>query len=464
MRPAREPSQHLAWTARPLAELARLAWPITISTLSYSAMTLVGTLFVSRLGAASLAGVGLAGTVAFAIICFSIGLLRGVKVVVSQAVGAGRRDACAGYLGAGLLLAIALGLLAALVAQLVAPLLARLSASEEAGAAAATYLRIRLLGAPVLLMFVALRETRYGLGDARGPMVASVIANAVNIALDYTFIVRGQMGVAGAAWATVIAHSVELGVLAWAHRPASFGLRACTTRQIGEVFRVGWPTGLQFGLEVGSFLVLAALLSALSEVEMAAHQIALQVVHFSFLPAFAVGEAASVLAGQAVGADRDELVLRVARLAAVVGAIYTAACTAIVVVGAPLIARLFTDDPALRAAATALLYISAVFQIADGGNVVARGVLRGTGDVRVPAVIGIVTAWMLTPPLTWLLGYRAGLGAAGGWIGLCGEIILCTSLLWWRLVRGHWRRAARESRARVVATDATDPAAIAASA
>ena len=76
----------------PLRELLRLAWPIAVSMLSYSIMTLVDTLLVGRLGPAALAGVGLGGTAAFALLCFSFGLIRGTKTLVSQAVGAGRRD------------------------------------------------------------------------------------------------------------------------------------------------------------------------------------------------------------------------------------------------------------------------------------------------------------------------------------------------------------------------------------
>ena len=85
-------------------------------------------------------------------------------------------------------------------------------------------------------------------------------------------------------------------------------------------------------------------------------------------------------------------------------------------------ARGFTDDPALQT--TALLYIATVFLVADGVNMLARGVLRGTGDVHMPAVVGIVTSWLTTPPLMWLLGYHFGWGAAGGWAGLCMEIVV----------------------------------------
>src|SRR2546430_13299248 len=122
------------WTDRPGRELLRLAWPITVSMVSFSTMTLASTAFVSSIGSDELAGVGLAGVIGFALVCFGIGLLRGAKTLVSQAVGAGRRDRISGLLGAALLLAGALGVSALLLGQLLAPPVAMLSASPRARA------------------------------------------------------------------------------------------------------------------------------------------------------------------------------------------------------------------------------------------------------------------------------------------------------------------------------------------
>ena len=417
--------------------------------LSFGVMTLVDTLFVGRLGSAALAGVGLAGTATFALLCFSMGLLRGVKVLVSQSVGAGQRSELGAHLGAGLLLAVVLGVLTALVGCGLAQLLPHLAASPAAGAHARTYLSIRVLGAPLVLAFVALREYRYGDGDMRSPMVAALIGNAVNIALNYVMVVRLGWGVAGSAWSTVIGHVVELAVVVIAQARSGFPIAGMRWRHLAALWSVGVPTGLQFLLEMGSFALLTTIISLLGEVEMAAHQITLQVIHFSFLPTIALGEAGSVLAGQAVGANEDHLVRRIARAGLLGAVVYTGLCTiAFVALGVPIVS-LFTDEPVLAGTALALLRVGACFQIADGATVVARGVLRGAGDVKVPAQLGVLCAWVFTPPLTWLLGRVAGLGALGGWIGLSCEIVLLSILCWIRLERGLWTPLAVRSRARL---------------
>jgi MATE family multidrug resistance protein len=284
-------------------------------------------------------------------------------------------------------------------------------------------------------------------------MLASMFANLINIGLAYLFVFVLERGVAGAAVATVIAHATEFAFLAVSQRRGGFGLRAWSARHVTSLFRVGLPLGLQFSLEVGSFVLLSFMISLMSEVEMAAHQIALQIIHFSFMPAFAVGDGAAVLAGQAVGADRDDLVLRIARLAMVATTIYTGACTLLLIVGSPLLVSGFTHDDAVVRRAVGLLHIAAAFQVLDGANMVARGALRGAGDVRYPAFVGVLISWAATPPLCWLLGYRWGLGASGGWLGICLEVFVGAGLMWWRLSSRRWAGAAVASRERLAAQD-----------
>ncbi len=452
-------SRSLPWRRRPFPELVRLAWPIAISTVSYSVMTLVGTLFVGRLGAAALAGVGLGGVACFTLLCFGFGALRGVNVLVSQAHGAGDPERAGTWLWTGLALALGLGVVMLGAGQLLASQIHRLASSAAAGAPAADYVAVRMLGAPLVMIFVAVREHRYGQGDTRSAMVAAVAGNVANMLLDWLLIVELEVGVIGAAWATVGGLIIEVLVVAWVQARDDWRPRPVRLEDLRALLAVGLPTGLQFWMEVGSFALLTAIVASLGDQELAAHQIALQVAHFSFLPAMSLGEAGSVLAGQAVGAGEVRLVRRVARIGLVGALAYTGICTVVLVAGAGPIASAFTSDPSLVATTRSLLWMAALFQMADGAAVVARGVLRGTGDVRYPAMIGIGCAWVCTPPLTWLLGRMMGLGALGGWVGLSLEITAVAALYWWRLARGGWLASARESRARLRASErAAQPA------
>jgi MATE family multidrug resistance protein len=436
----------LRWVERPGRELLRLAWPITVSMVSFATMTLTSTAFVAHLGADELAGVGLAGVVGFSLVCFGIGLLRGAKTLVSQAVGADRRDRIPELLGAAIGLAVALGAAATVAGQLIAPLLSALSASPRAGHFAAQYLAIRSLGATLVLLYAALREARYGQGDSRAPMRASLAGNAVNITLDTVLILGLGWGVKGAAVATICGNVTELSVLAWPMRSDLRGLRF-GRGAVRDVWAQGVPNGLQFVMEVGSFLILTVMVARMSAVDAAAHQMVLHLVNVSFLPAHALAEAAAVLVGQAVGANKDALVSKVAKRTFAIGASYAALCVVVyAVLGAMITDAMSSGDHALAARATMLVHVSLAFLIADAANVIARGVLRGASDVRYAAIVGIATSWFTTPPLAWALGIGCGLGAVGGWIGLAVEIFVGASLFWLRVVRGGWRPAAAAAR------------------
>ncbi|MBW2453009.1 MAG: MATE family efflux transporter [Deltaproteobacteria bacterium] len=409
-------------------------------------MTLADTLFVGRLGASALAGVSLGGVFVFTLLCFGFGLLRSVKVLVSQAVGAQQDHRVAGFVGAGLVIAVVLGVANIGVGWLGSGLLAHISSSAEAAVQTEVYVKVRVLGAPLALAAVALREARYGTGDTKTPMRAALVANLVNIVLDYGFICGLGWGVAGAAWGSVAAHCIDFAWLARAQGRATMGLGRRAWKSVGAVWRLGVPIGLQMVLEVSAFAVLTAIFSAMSEVDVASHQIALVAVHFSFLPALALGEAASVMAGQAIGARHGELVAVVARRALWAALAYTGLCGVVFAAAARPIATAFTDDPAIIETTTNLLYVAAAFQLFDGASIVARCVLRGTGDVRFAAVVSVVLAWVTTPPLAMALGFGLGMGAVGGWVGLSVEIMLSAAVLWWRLERGGWQSAARKTR------------------
>jgi MATE family multidrug resistance protein len=436
----------LSWAERPGRALLRLAWPITVSMVSFATMTLTSTAFVAHLGADELAGVGLAGVVGFALVCFGIGLLRGAKTLVSQAVGAGRRDRIPELMAAAIALAVGLGAVALVTGQLIAPLLGALSASPRAGHFAAQYLAIRSLGSPLVLLYAALRESRYGQGDTRAPMRASLAGNAVNITLDAVLILGLGWGVQGAAIAAICGNLTELALLAWPTRSQLRGLR-WRRAAVRDVWAQGVPNGLQFVMEVGAFLILTVMVARMSAIDGAAHQMVLHLVNVSFLPAHALAEAAAVLVGQAVGANQDGLVPRVARRTLLIGASYALFCVGCyAVLGGVIANAMASGDAALAGRATMLIHVSLAFLVADSANVIARGVLRGASDVRYAAIVGISTSWLTTPPLAWALGVSCGLGVVGGWVGLAVEIIVGASLFWLRVIRGGWRPAAAAAR------------------
>ncbi|CAN5782745.1 hypothetical protein BH11MYX3_BH11MYX3_31390 [soil metagenome] len=277
-------------------------------------------------------------------------------------------------------------------------------------------------------------------------MRASIAGHGVNIALKCVLILGLDWGVQGAAVATIAGNLTETAMLAWPMRRQLRGLK-WRPEAVRAVWAQGVPNGLQFVMEVGSFLILTVLVARMSAVDGAAHQMVLHLVNVSFLPAHALAESAAVLVGQAVGANKDHLVPSVARRVLTIGAGYAALCCVLyAVLGSSIANAMASGDAALAGRATMLIHVSLAFLVADAANVIARGVLRGASDVRYAAVVGIATSWFTTPPLAYLFGVVWGMGAVGGWIGLAVEIIVGALLFWWRVWRGGWRPAAAAAR------------------
>jgi MATE family multidrug resistance protein len=446
----RSQREELRWRLKPFPELARLSWPIMVSMLSYSVMTLVDTVFAGRLGATAVGAVGIGGVATFTLLCFGIGLLQGAKVRVAQALGARRHDRVPGYVGASLVVAVTLGTLIAAFAPLTAwwlPLAAGGSASVRL---AQRYVAIRLFAAPIVLVAFAIREVRCALGDSRSRMRAALVANTLHVPLNYAFIFTCGWGVTGAALSTVAAQTLEAALLVRVQKPHGFGLDAWSRREVSELWQTGWPLGVERLFNVASFATLVTILARCSDVDLAAHQVAHQVTLFALLPTMAIAEAASVLAGQAVGADDDAAVRRVARVAAKTGAAYGALCALAYVALGPIIASAVTSDSDVEHVTVRVLRVAATWQAFCAVYMVGGAVLRGAGDVRYATLTTAILAWIVTPPLALLLARALGWGAVGAWLALLAEWASGALVLFARVERGGWANAAKRCRERLV--------------
>ncbi len=408
-------------------------------------MGLVDAAMVSRLGEAELAGVGLGAVVTLGIMGFAFGLLRAVKVLLAQARGAGQLDAARAYVGAGLMIAVWLGLLMAAFAQGMASLAANHASSARAAEAAHTYIAIRSLGAPVIIAYAALREARFGYGDMRSPLIASVIGNLLHACMDYVAIFMLDLGVAGAALANIGSFGIQLSILIYVQREQGLSLGRAEWHAQKRVLEVGSFTGFQWLLEIGSLLLLSLFLAGTSDRDMAAHQIGVQVTAFSFLPAFAVAEAATVLVAQSVGRGRFHLVPLVARETVKLAVSYALFCGCVFILLGPQIVKAFGTDTGLHHVARLVLVAVALQQVFDASTTVGHCVLRGAGAQRRSLLVAILCAWGVTPGLGFLLARRLHWGAPGAWVAMALEMVAASMLVWWHINHLGWVNAARRA-------------------
>jgi MATE family multidrug resistance protein len=438
----------------PTRELFELAWPIAAAMLGETAIGLVDTKLVGGLGPGALGGVGIATTLMFLGYSVVLGIMRGIKVRTSHAIGEGRPLDGFVYARSGVVLGFALGVVIMLACRDVSGVLALLRTDPAIVPYARDFLAAVTLGAPSTCALAALIQHRQAIGDSRTPMVIGIAGNLFNglfaWSLIYGHLGLPALGVRGGGWATATTETLELAFMtillvraerrarAAAGADAGFMSLATATRHVTEL---GLPTGVQFGVEMLAFTTMTAILGGIGQDEIASHQIALSVIRVSFLPGVAVSEAASVLVGRALGSRRLDEADAVVKSAFKLAVGFMALCGLFFALGGGLVAGFFSADPHVVTIARRLLIIAAIFQVLDAVAIVLRGALRGAKDVRVAAIIGVTVIWLCVPTGAYFLGKVGGLGALGGWIGFIGETTLGALFYWRRWSRGAWRIA-----------------------
>jgi MATE family multidrug resistance protein len=288
--------------------------------------------------------------------------------------------------------------------------------------------------------FIVLRQSLQSMHRTAPIMVAIVVANLANAGLNWVLIFGNlgapALGVEGSAWATTISRWLLLTLLlalTWRTlRPYLLPLRPEIFRwaPLGRMLRLGIPIGCQYTLEFGAFAFVALMMGWLGTREMAGHQVAINLASLTFMVPLGVADAASILVGHGVGRG-DLPATRGAARAALLCGVGFMSCTAVAFLSAPgVFARLYTEETAVLAVAVSLIPLAGVFQVFDGTQTVAGGILRGLGETKVAMLVNLVGYWFFGLPVSYVLGFVLGMGPGGLWYGLVlGLAAVATILL-----------------------------------
>jgi MATE family multidrug resistance protein len=405
-----------------------LAVPVVVVQVGLMLMGVVDTMVVGRVSAEALAAVALGNMVFLTVASFGFGLLMAMDPLVSQAVGARDEPAVRRSVQRGLLLAALISIPSALVLVPVEPVLTLLRQPPEAVPIAAGYVFRCLPSLIPFLSFVVIRQTLQAMERMRPIVATIIIANLLNVVLDIAM-VHGKlglpaMGAYGSAWATTISRFFLFVLLVvMARRELAPLLRradreAFRLRPLWRTVVLGAPIGVQINLEFAIFGVIALLMGGLGTIQMAAHQVTINLASLTFMVPLGVSAAASVRVGHNVGASDDLNARRAATAALMCGGGFMT-MTALLFLGLPgTLAVAYTSELEVVTLAAALIPIAGVFQIVDGLQVVSAGILRGLGDTRAPMVINVLGFWLIGLPVSLGLGFGLGLGPQGLWWGL----------------------------------------------
>ena len=415
-------------TPSDLRAMLRLALPVAAVQLGIMAMGVTDTIMVGHLSPAALAAGALGNLYFFIAGIFGQGTLMALDPVISQAVGARDEEAIARALQRGLVMALALTAFTCATFVPVEWVLRVLDQPPEVIPDAASYVRIAIPGVFPFYAFVVFRQSLQAMHRVAPVLWTVLLANLLNAGLNWVFIYghlgSPALGVAGSSIATSVSRwAMALAVLSisgrqvW-HHLTPWRSETLAIEPLRRMLRLGLPIGVQYLLEYGAFAAAALLMGVLGTTQMAAHQIAINLASFTFMVPLGVSTATAVLVGHAIGAGDEDQARRSAIAGIFIGASFMCASAFVFLVFPRVLARSYTGDADVILLTVMLIPIAGVFQVFDGIQAVAAGVLRGVGDTHAPAIINVVGFWFIGLPVSWVLAFRLGGGAVGMWWGI----------------------------------------------
>lgn len=413
-------------------QMVRLAFPVAVVQVGLVFMGVVDTIMVGHVSALDLGAVGLGNMYFFTMSVFGMGVLFSLDPVISQAHGAGDTEAIARAVQRGGILALVLGLLASLLLVPAVPILTVLRQPDELIPIAAAYAWATIPGVFPFYGFIVFRQSLQAMGMVAPIVVVILSANVANAFFNWVLIYGNlgfpAMGAVGAGWATSLSRwFMFFGIIgvAW---PL---LKGCVRPVRAAVFereplvrllRLGAPIGAQFFLEFGVFGMIGLLMGWLGTIQIASHQVALNLSALTFMLSVGITQATAVLVGQAVGSDDPGRARRAAG-AGLLLSVGLMSVSAVLFLTIPeVFARIYTSEVEVAVLAALLLPISGVFQIFDGIQTVSSGILRGVGDTKAPMIANLLGFWCVGFPVSLWLGFARDWGAVGLWWGLAAGI------------------------------------------
>lgn len=422
----------------------KLAYPVCLSQLGHMMVGVVDTAMVGLIGTEAQAAIALVNSLFYLLLMFGIGYSMGITPLVAAADSKGNVEESARLLFNGFFANLLIGIFLFVVMWLTIPQLNHFGQPQNVVNMAIPFLGVITLSLIPLAIFSHFKQFAEGMSDTKAAMYISIVANLLNIVLNYVFIF-GKLGVPamgfmGSCWASFIARvcmalSMFLYVrfhsrfkIYWSY----FSMNYFSFSHMRHLTAIGVPVGLQFVFEIGAFSVAAIMVGWIGATEMAAHQIALSMAAITYMIASGLGAATTVRVGNYFGV-KNFAALRMAGLASYrIVFVFMGCCAIVFFLMNHYLPMLFTRDLQVLSIAAQLILFAALFQLSDGTQVVGLGALRGLEDTKIPTAITLFSYWMLSLPLCYYLGFVQHLGVYGIWLGLTIGLTSAAVLLYWR--------------------------------
>jgi MATE family multidrug resistance protein len=428
----------------------RLAAPVILGMLGHTFVSFVDNIMVGQLGTAELAAVSLGNSFMFIAMSLGIGFSIAITPLVAEA------DAEQNFINGksafkhGLVLCTVLGILLFLLVLFAKPLMYLMKQPVEVVELAIPYLDLVAFSLIPLVIFQAFKQFSDGLSMTKYPMYATIIANIVNVVLNYVLIFGKfgfpELGIVGAAYGTLISRVVMVWHLWYLLRNKEKS-KAFVTHikffvldklMLRKLINLGAPSAMQMFFEVAIFTAAIWLSGLLGKNAQAANQIALNLSSMTYMVAIGLSVASMIRVGNQKGLKKYFELRRIAFSLFLLGTVFAVGFGLIFFVFHNYLPKIYVDyddaknlidNTEVVKIASQLLIAAAIFQISDSIQIVVLGALRGLQDVKIPTIITFISYWLIGFPVSWFLGKEEAYGSFGIWLGLLVGLTTAAVLL-----------------------------------
>jgi putative MATE family efflux protein len=432
--------------------LGLLAIPMMLEMSMEAVFAVVDIAFVAQIGTDAVAAVGITEALVTVLYAVAIGFGMGVTAMVSRRIGAGDPDGASAVTGQAIWVGAALSVVIGVLGVLYAEDMLRLMGASPSVIEQGTGFTAVMLGGSVTILYLFLLNAAFrGAGDATVALRSLWLANGINIVLDPCLIFGlgpfPELGVTGAAIATTIGRGTGVLYQLWYLWSDKGRLRfhskhlRVIPQLMSQMIRLSIGGVGQFLIATSSWIGLMRIVAIYGSSAIAAYTIALRMIEFILLPAWGLGNAASTLVGQNLGAGKPERAERSAWLAARYNGTFMIGVAMVLLLLAPWLTGLFTDDPdVLRWGINCLRIMGIGFPMYALGMVLVQA-FNGAGDTSTPAILNLFCFWLIQLPLAWWLATTLEFGPDGVFWAIIISESLLTALAVLMFRRGNWKHA-----------------------
>ena len=433
----------------------KLSTPVILGLLGHTLVGMIDNIMVGKLDPINLAAVSLGNSYIFVAMSLGIGFSAAITPIVAEAHSERNNEKLKTSFINGFILCLFLGIFLYGSILLLKGTLIYLDQPQEVVRLALPYIDIVAISLIPLLLFQALKQFVDGLSKTIYPMYATVLANIINVIINYILIFGmlgfPKLGIIGAAIGTLVSRFIMFSFLFYMLMNKEIiydyisDLKSFVYNRfmIKKILSLGFPTSLQMFFEVGLFTSAIWLSGLLGEIPQSANQIVLNISSMTFMVASGLSVSAAIRAGNQKGLKNYKELKRISLSILLLGICFASIFSLVIYLLRDYLPYIYIDinnqenyfeNIRIVSIASKLFIIVAIFQLVDSAQVTALGTLRGMQDVKIPTIIVFIAYWIIGFPISFILGDESLMAESGIWIGLLSGLTFSSLFLYLRFL------------------------------